>query len=164
MIKLYIWLSTTKWTGRQDRRSWVAGSHVSQERALYCSSTNLSGAENTSLCITNYTFNSPIFPNKPMLCLSNQCISHLCYFIWLPFHIEQCTWARLRCGWSPEGGSVCCGGARLIGPRTRGGAGRPGEGRQTTRGQLEEHLNITPVTLEKGNIRMTGLLIKYTFK
>lgn len=42
MIKLYIWVSTTKWTGRQERRSWVAGSHVSQERALYCSRTNLS--------------------------------------------------------------------------------------------------------------------------
>ena len=27
--------------GRHDRRSCVAGSHVSQERALYCSSTNL---------------------------------------------------------------------------------------------------------------------------
>lgn len=41
LMKLYIWLSTTKWTGRQERRSWVAGSHVSQERALYCSRTNL---------------------------------------------------------------------------------------------------------------------------
>lgn len=41
MMKLYIWLSTTKWMGRHDRRSCVAGSHVSQERALYCSSTNL---------------------------------------------------------------------------------------------------------------------------
>lgn len=41
MMKLYIWVSTTKWTGRQERRSWVAGSHVSQERALYCSKTNL---------------------------------------------------------------------------------------------------------------------------
>lgn len=41
MMKLYIWVSTTKWTGRQERRSWVAGSHVSQERALYCSRTNL---------------------------------------------------------------------------------------------------------------------------
>lgn len=41
MIKLYIWFSTTKWTGRHDLRSWVAGSQVSQESALYCSNTNL---------------------------------------------------------------------------------------------------------------------------
>lgn len=49
MMKLYIWVSTTKWTGRQERRSCVAGSHVSQERALYCSRTNLSHGEQTVL-------------------------------------------------------------------------------------------------------------------
>lgn len=45
MIKSYICVSTTKWTGRQERRSCVAGSHVSHERALYCSRTNLSTSE-----------------------------------------------------------------------------------------------------------------------
>lgn len=40
-MALYIWTSMARWTGRQDWRSWVAGVHVSQERALYCSSTNL---------------------------------------------------------------------------------------------------------------------------
>lgn len=52
MIKLYIWVSTTKWTGRQERRSWVAGSHVSQERALYCSRTNLWYREKVAALIT----------------------------------------------------------------------------------------------------------------
>lgn len=41
-MALYIWTSTAKWTGKQDWRSCVAGVHVSQERALYCSNTNLS--------------------------------------------------------------------------------------------------------------------------
>lgn len=41
MMALYNCVSTTKWTGRQEVRSWVAGLHVSQDRALYCSSTNL---------------------------------------------------------------------------------------------------------------------------
>lgn len=49
MMKLYIWLSTTKWMGRQERRSCVAGSQVSQERALYCSSTNLMGEQNKEI-------------------------------------------------------------------------------------------------------------------
>lgn len=40
-MALYNWVSTTKWTGRQEVRSWVAGLHVSQDRALYCSKTNL---------------------------------------------------------------------------------------------------------------------------
>lgn len=43
MMALYSCVSTTKWTGRQEVRSWVAGLHVSQDRALYCSSTNLPG-------------------------------------------------------------------------------------------------------------------------
>lgn len=45
IIKLYNWFSTTKWTGRHERLSWVAGSQVSQERALYCSKTNLRTSE-----------------------------------------------------------------------------------------------------------------------
>lgn len=40
-MALYNWVSTTKWTGRQEVRSWVAGLHVSHDRALYCSKTNL---------------------------------------------------------------------------------------------------------------------------
>lgn len=57
MMKLYIWVSTTKWTGRQERRSWVAGSHVSQERALYCSRTNLSrGRQKQVLLFFQYSF------------------------------------------------------------------------------------------------------------
>lgn len=40
-IALYICVRITKCTGRQERRSWVAGLQVNQERALYCSSTNL---------------------------------------------------------------------------------------------------------------------------
>jgi len=40
-MALYNWVSTPKWTGRQEVWSWVAGLHVSHDRALYCSKTNL---------------------------------------------------------------------------------------------------------------------------
>ena len=40
-MALYNCVSTTKWTGRQELRSWVAGLQVSQDSALYCSKTNL---------------------------------------------------------------------------------------------------------------------------
>lgn len=44
-MPLYICVRTVKWIGRQERRSWAAGLQVSQERALYCSRTNLSTSE-----------------------------------------------------------------------------------------------------------------------
>lgn len=45
MMALYSCVSTTKWTGRQELRSWVAGLHVSHDSALYCSRTNLQDSE-----------------------------------------------------------------------------------------------------------------------
>lgn len=47
-MPLYICVRTVKWIGRQERRSWAAGLQVSQERALYCSRTNLK-ENNTNL-------------------------------------------------------------------------------------------------------------------
>lgn len=116
MIKLYIWVSTTKWTGRQERRSWVAGSHVSHERALYCSRTNLSCGKQTQRTVNTH-------PNS---------VIHFIHLI-LPYRYfwsERHTWARRRCGSSPGGGSVYCAGTRLIGQKTS--AERPVEKKEKT--------------------------------
>lgn len=150
-MKLYIWLSTTKWIGRHDRRSCVAGSHVSQERALYCSSTNLPrniGIQNGYASVFSAsTFNRWTLKHAATF----TSIVHKPASVWNRLQIEnspwkhsqqggnsnlctrpdaECvlvlfTWVHLRSDWSRGGGSVCCAAVHLIALKTHGGAKRP---------------------------------------
>lgn len=105
MMKLYICVSTTKWTGRQERRSWVAGSHVSQERALYCSRTNLSGRETQRIvntCLNSVTGSSPHLKTQTAAYLSTS-------EVWLESSGWECLLCRNSSDWTEDRCREACG-------------------------------------------------------